>query len=188
MANVISGLAVPFNVVDGPEHFRERVSPTALDRTLAAGGRDGIIFAQVNHDYGRPIGNTKAGNVRLWKSSDGLHFEVSDLDGTAEQRDAYTNVSRRIVPGVSIGFLVKDEEFAKENGTVVRTLLDLELIEFSLVTTPWYRTTYVQAGMSPRRAEFAAQEQRRYELKRNALAARMAKWPTSGRTDVEVGV
>ena len=144
---VIAGYPVVFDswsevMLDGRGRpFRERVSPTALDKALASGGD---IVSLWNHNADYPLGRTGNGTLRLQKDDRGLHIEV-DPPTTTWGADAVTSIRRGDVSGMSFTFGVRADTWDKgADGVAERTLLDLYLREVSPVTFPAYPATAVQ--------------------------------------------
>ena len=74
----ISGYAAVFNS-DSVDFgfFREVIRPGAFERTLK---EDGDVRAFLDHDSGRIVGRTKAGNLSLREDDKGLKIELNPID------------------------------------------------------------------------------------------------------------
>jgi uncharacterized protein len=124
----------------------ETISPTAFTRTLK---EKPDVRALYNHDTNAVLGRTKSGTLRLKEDSTGLGFVV-DLPDTQVGRDVKELVRRKDVTGCSFGFVVIGESMTKRpDGSMLRTLLDVELHEISpAVTFPAYEDTSVSVRKS----------------------------------------
>lgn len=146
----LHGYAVVFDswsetLMDGRgRRFRERIAPTAFDRTLGSGTD---IRALWNHNSDYPLGRTGNGSLRIFKDGVGLRFELA-IPKTTWGADAAEAIRAGIVSGMSFGFSVPGDggdTWAKPgaDGIAERTLLDADLFEFSPVTFPAYPATRV---------------------------------------------
>lgn len=157
----ISGYAVVFGPLsEDLGGFRERVAPTALDRTLKS-GRD--VRALFNHDLGQVLGRMANNTLRLRADSKGLAVEI-DLPETTWAQDLRTSMKRGDINQMSFGFYVTDKdgeewEGLSGDGPIVRTLKDIELIEVSVVSIPAYPDT-TAAARSLANCEYALRRAR----------------------------
>jgi HK97 family phage prohead protease len=141
------GYAAKFNdeaTISDPwwgDTFSEVIKPGAFARTLR---ENQDIRALYNHDTNVVLGRTKSGTLKLTEDATGLHFVV-DLADTTAARDIKTMIARGDIDGCSFGFMVMEDEVLKRaDGTILRTLIDLELIEISpAVAFPAYASTEV---------------------------------------------
>jgi HK97 family phage prohead protease len=150
--------------------FIERVAPGAFDAAL-----DADIRALVDHDWGRVIGRTKSGTLRLSVDATGLRAEI-DVPDTADGRDLLVLVERGDISGMSFGFRVTKQEWDESGDVPVRTILGAELFEVSAVAMPAYEDTTLAKrsfdelrGEAERRAANAAAAARRVAHKRAAM-------------------
>ncbi len=149
--NPDSGLVTGYPVVFGPlsegaRRLRERVAPTALDRTLKS-GRD--VRAFFNHESSMVLGRQSNGTLRMRPDSQGLAVEI-DLPETQWAQDLRTSMKRGDINQMSFGFYVasrdgEEWEGLDGSGPIVRTLKDIELIEVSVVSIPAYPDTTAAA-------------------------------------------
>lgn len=117
--------------------FRERIQPGAFRKSLA----NGDIRAFWNHqDDELPLGRTSSGTLRLNDGEDGLDFEI-DLPDTTRGRDLAVSMARNDVRGMSFGFISSRDNWS-EGGTI-RTLIEADLIELSVVNDPAYSSATV---------------------------------------------
>lgn len=125
---VISGYASVFGEVDAQ---REVVAPGAFARSLSAQRKSGRLPAMLwMHDARQPIG--------LW---DDMHEDARGLAvkgrlalRTAAGAQAEELLRMGAITGLSIGY--RTVEARTDAKTRIRTLLDVELFEVSLVTFP----------------------------------------------------
>lgn len=120
--------------------FRERIHPDAFARTLDDASAD--VRALVNHDSSLVLGRRSAGTLRLGTDRTGLSVEITPPD-TTYARDLRALIERGDVNQMSFGFIVRSDEWTIEEKTRVRTVMDVELIEVSVVTIPAYPDTTV---------------------------------------------
>lgn len=123
--------------------FTEVLAPGAFKRTLADPNSD--VCALYGHDMSQGLlGRTTSGTLRLRSTDEGLSF-ACDLPDTTLGRDTAESISRGDVTGMSFGFMVRDDDWAQaKDGTTVRTVKDLDLMEISAVPFPAYPATSVQ--------------------------------------------
>lgn len=123
--------------------FYEILAPGAFTRTLAEKPLD--VCCLYGHDMRQGLlGRTTSGTLRLRSTADGLAFDC-DLPNTTLGNDTAESISRGDVSGVSFGFMVRDDDWVvAPDGTTVRTVKDLDLMEISAVPYPAYPATSVQ--------------------------------------------
>jgi HK97 family phage prohead protease len=126
--------------------FREQISSGAFKRTLAAKPNVVCLF---NHDPNQILGRTKSGTLEVSTDARGLKFRCQlDKDSQAH-RDLHSAVKRGDIDECSFAFTVPAGGDAWTDGTdpetnskiAVRTLLDVDLIDCSVVTYPAYNET-----------------------------------------------
>lgn len=122
--------------------FRERIQRGAFARTLR---EQADVRALVEHDPARILGRTKAGTLQLWEDATGLGFEV-DPPETQLARDTVTSIARGDLSQASFAFRVVPggERWSEDaQGRPIRTLLDVDLFDCSVVAYPAYVQTEV---------------------------------------------
>lgn len=115
----------------------EQVDPGAFDRTLR---EHPDILALLNHSSLYPLARTtaltEAGKLTITIDATGPVAEFRPTD-TQYGRDLIANVDAGVVRAMSFGFDIKAEKFEKrDDGSVLYTLLDVDLWECSPVTFP----------------------------------------------------
>lgn len=139
----LDGYASVFNQESGDDtgaDFREIVAPTAFTRSLAEKRNVRALF---NHNPDRVLGTVASKTLALSTDNRGLHFRVK-LD---RQNPDHVSVFRMVKTGrvseCSFGFVCKKDSWADvrgADGTLYqqRTLHDVDLLDVSAVTYPFY--------------------------------------------------
>jgi len=123
--------------------FRERILPTAVDRTL----REALdVRAYFDHQTSKVLGRVRAGTLRLTKEAHGLRMD-NDPD-TSQQwiRDLMKSIKRGDITGMSFRFrdLTPQElRWNFEDDEVIREVHDMIVGEVSIVSEPAYPSTEV---------------------------------------------
>lgn len=141
--SLISGYASVFNR-DSVEMygFVERIAPGAFTRTLKEAND---VKALWNHDSNYPLGSTRAGTLKLEEDKTGLAFEL-DPPNNNWGNDVRESIRRGDTSGVSFGFYIRKQEWDDTDpDNVIRTILDVDLIEISPTPFPAYPDTSVEA-------------------------------------------
>lgn len=138
----IVGHAVVFDVRSADlGGFIEIVRPQAVDRALAPGADIRALYA---HDPAAVLGRTPK-TLQVSKDTRGLAFDLDPAPTTAG-KDALELVRRGDVTGASFGFRTLKDWWHVEGDTVVRELLDLDIVEISLTAFPSYQQTDVSVA------------------------------------------
>jgi HK97 family phage prohead protease len=135
--------------------FREVVRKGAFAKAIADGAD---VRALWNHNDDVVLGRTKSGTLKLEEDDTGLRYEV-ELPDTQAARDAITTIKRGDVSGSSFGFLVPKGGAAwsvDSNGSELRELLQVQLLDVSPVAYPAYDDTTVAARSLERFREESA--------------------------------
>lgn len=137
-----TGYAAKFNdrTYIGPpkQGFYEAVAPGAFARSL----KERDVPLLFNHGADNLLGRTSSGTLRLKDDGIGLLTDA-DLPDTSLGRDVSTLVQRRDIAGMSFAFLPAQDRWETLPGghAQLRTLLDVDLYDVSVVTNPAYPTT-----------------------------------------------
>lgn len=131
----IVGYAAVFDVMsEGLPGFQEVIAPGAFGKSLAAGAD---VRALVDHDPGRILGRNTAGTLDVREDDKGLAVEIDPPDTTAG-RDIVTSIERGDVTGMSFAFRTIEDKWETKEGGDVRTLIEVELHDVSVVAFPAY--------------------------------------------------
>lgn len=141
----ITGYAAVFNSASRDlGGFTEIIKPGAFSRSLKSGAD---VRALAYHDPNRLLGRTTSGTLRVAEDDRGLRIEVDPPD-TSYARDLAALVERRDVAGMSFAFKrIKSgspqERWYRQDGKIVRELLDIDLLEVTVTGSPAYPATEV---------------------------------------------
>jgi len=119
--------------------FVESIRPGAFAKSLD-GGAD--VRALVGHDPMHVIGRNTAGTLNIFEDSYGLKVEIDPPDTTAG-RDIVESIRRGDIDSMSFGFIAQNDTWTVEDGVDLRELIDVELLEISVVAWPAYQDTSV---------------------------------------------
>ena len=119
------------------EGFDEIVAPNAFSKSLSE-NRD--VRSLRDHDWAKVLGRTKSGTLRLFEDERGLKFEV-DIPNTSYANDLVESMERGDINQCSFGFFITKEELDWDSDPVVRTILEVDLWEVSIVSIPAYDDT-----------------------------------------------
>ena len=171
------GYAALWNRLSVPlGNFREKINPGAFAKTLSevrAGNHQ--VLAYLEHDHRLLLGRTGV-NLELLEDDKGLRFELT-LPATSVANDAAELVRRRVLSGMSFGFTNVSDSWGRGNGDPVRTLREVLLLEVSVVGSPAYPATGVQASRS-KLDDLAWQTVHLRALSNRASKTEMASWTT----------
>ena len=129
------------------EDLEETIMPGAFSRALA----NSDIRCLFDHDWGKVLGRTKSGTLRLSEDERGLKFEV-DLPNTSVAKDLAESMARGDINQCSFGFVPTNESWDWDSTPVKRTINEVELYEVSIVSLPAYDDT--EASLSRSKKEF----------------------------------
>lgn len=146
------------------EYFVERITKGAFSKALR-----GDVLALVNHDWGRVIGRTTSGTLRLAEDDRGLKVEV-DVPNTTDGNDVWELIERKDIDGMSFGFRATKQEWDDTGELPKRTVIEAELYEVTATPIPAYPDTSIgKRDLEAARAE--AQQARPDERKKENAAA-----------------
>lgn len=125
-------------VFDAPAHG-EVVRRSAFDRSLAEGAVVELLFDHA----GIPLASTRGGTMSLSVDDTGLVVDVPSLDveGSSYAASVVSALRRRDLQKMSFAFFTREDNYDPE--TMTRELTDVELVDVSVVTRPWYDATTV---------------------------------------------
>lgn len=138
----LQGYAAVFNSLsDDLGGWRETIVPGAFSRSLKS---NPDVLALSEHDTKKGIlGRTKSNTLSLLEDNIGLRF-VCELPNTTLGNDIAESVSRGDLDGCSFGFIAQDTCWDKTDNGVVRSLLDVDLLDVTVTASPAYPATSVQ--------------------------------------------
>jgi uncharacterized protein len=142
----LSGL-VPYNSLSCDlGGWKELISPGAFAGALDA---NADVLCLRDHDASLLLGRTKSKTLLLNDSPDGLRFSCK-LPKTSQASDLAESVTRGDLDANSFGFIcLEDKWVADETGSVIRTLLSVELLEVSPCSFPAYPSSAVSVRSLP---------------------------------------
>lgn len=125
-----------------PDAYGEVVAPGAFSKTLAQAEKDGVMpFMLWQHDPWQPIGVWE----KMEEDKKGLKVSGRLLLDINQGREAHILLREKAIRGLSIGYREKKVEEADVEKKKPRTLVELDLIEVSVVTRPANRRATVTA-------------------------------------------
>jgi len=138
---VLVGHAAVFDKLSVPLWgFREKVAKGAFGKSI---GRGDDVKALIDHDSSLILGRSKARTLKLKEDDEGLAVEIFPPD-TQVGRDAVTSVERGDLDQMSFGFrTVKDQWDRSDADHPIRTLIEVDLFDVSIVAFPAYPDTDV---------------------------------------------
>lgn len=137
----LTGYAAVFNSEAVLGDFSEVIRQGAFAKSLATGSN---IRALYQHQGDALLGTTRGGTLQLREDARGLAFELA-LPDTSHGKDLAILVGRGDVAGCSFGFRVAPggDRWEQRGATLVRELIDVELVEITLTSDPAYQDTTV---------------------------------------------
>jgi hypothetical protein len=120
--------------------WREQIAPGAFSGAIA---EPDDVRALFNHDEDYVLGRNLSGTLKLSEDGTGLFMEVDPPDATWA-RDLIVSIQRGDISGQSFSFRCENDTWEKmPDGTILRTLLEVELFDVGPVTYPAYRAATV---------------------------------------------
>jgi len=150
--------------------FKEEIRSGAFKRSL---GEKADVVALFNHDNSAILGRTPK-TLSLSEDATGLRFELQ-LSDTSLGRDTAANVSAGNLKGMSFAFHAKQDEWRKEDGKDVRTLVDVDLVDISIATRSAYSDTSVAVRSLELHAKAEAEAEAEAEVGIEAEAQKVAE-------------
>lgn len=181
---VLTGYALKFDRPSSPltgkggATFVETIAPAALSRLRE---RRDVKFA-VNHDLSKVYGSTKAGTLTLDVDAVGLRFLLRPPDSPSGH-DLVESVRRGDLDGMSFGFVVRADDWQRDQRPPVRRLTDVDLFEISAVPFAAYQDAGIvveQRALDMARSIVAADERQTRQLEIRVLEQRMAAFAAAG--------
>jgi HK97 family phage prohead protease len=165
-----SGYAAVFNQIADVGWFKEVIRPGAFSRAITE--KQDVRCLQ-NHDPNVVLGRTKSGTLALKEDDEGLNFDC-DFPQTQAAKDLHASMQRGDVDQCSFGFVVRKQQWIEEklddgSYTETREILDVDLLDVSVVTYPAYDGTSCEArslwpnGLPDEVAEHRAKKTKRVD-------------------------
>jgi uncharacterized protein len=143
----LSGYAIVFGVRSvNLGGFVEVVDRKAVSTSL----RTQDILCLNNHNSSQPLARTSAGTLKLSTDSTGVAFACSLDTRSSYANDLAISVERGDTRGCSFGFQTNKDTWTNEQGTLLRTLNDIEVLEISVCSSPAYPQTAVSVRSIPK--------------------------------------
>lgn len=162
--------------------FREKIQAGAFTNSLNSNRN---IKALWNHNPDYPLGGTRNSTLTLEQDKKGLGFELV-LPETTWGKDALESIKRGDTDGVSIGFrVIKDAWDESDPKNIVRTLVDVDLIEISPTPFPAYPQTNVGVRSHKEIFESHMAERNQGEPPASEIDPKDARTEPDGRKDQE---
>ena len=120
-----------------PWGFRETWAPGCFTKTL----NESDVVALCDHDMAKPLSRQSAGTLALTQDDTGLAVD-SDIPETTYGQDLLINLENKNVAGMSVGFrVIKDAWELLEDGSELRTIMEVQLVEVSTTAFPAFTDT-----------------------------------------------
>ena len=137
--NTVGGYAAVFDTITDLGTIYERIDQNAFD-----GADMSDVRLLINHD-GIPLARTASGTLGLLVDRRGLRY-VAALDDTEQARQIVSAARRGDVTQSSFAFTIKEQEFSKHEGRILRTIKKIgTVLDVSPVTYPAYAETEFSA-------------------------------------------
>jgi HK97 family phage prohead protease len=146
--------------------FIEYVRPGAFDRSLKS---NPDVRALIDHDPSLILGRTLSGTLILESDTTGLKVTI-DPPPTSYASDLLTVMQRGDVSQMSFAFTSAVDDWKLVDGQRTRDLIDLDLVDVSVVTYPAYPDTSVAV-----RALVGMQSEKDLKKLQEELAANRAR-------------
>ena len=119
--------------------FKEKIKRGAFTNSI----KRNDIKLLFNHDANYVLGRNKSGTLKLEEDEYGLKIEAIPPN-TSFAKDLINLLERGDIDQMSFGFMVNKEEWdTTDKELPIRTLLDVELFDTSIVVYPAYKQTSV---------------------------------------------
>lgn len=132
--STLYGCAAPYETLSSEMWgFQEKIARGAFDQSLA----ENDILALYAHEDEMVLGRTGSGTLKLRSTDVGLEYEIS-LPNTTYANDLKELVRRGDVSQCSFGFICRQDQWDYKSTPQIRTLLNVDLKEISIVANPAY--------------------------------------------------
>jgi len=139
-SNILIGYASVFGIeAEIGGYFREKIQKGAFSRAI---NESQDVRALVDHEPSKILGRTKAKTLSLREDEKGLAVEIQ-LPDTTLAKDIRESIKRGDISQMSIGFIVRQEEWDYKQEVPLRTISDVDLFDVSVVTYPAFEDTEI---------------------------------------------
>jgi HK97 family phage prohead protease len=147
-SRTLSGYAAVFNALSVDFYgWRETIAPGAFTRSLMA---DPDVVCLRDHDNAILLGRTASKTLKLEQDAVGLRFECV-LPDTTQAADLCVLIDRGDINGCSFAFSCNLDDWKTiDDGTAIRTVIEADLYDVSVVTQPAYPDTSVSLRSAPK--------------------------------------
>ena len=147
---VVTGYAAIF---DSPTLLWDDLEESIARGAFANALKSSDVRCLFDHDWGKVLGRTKSGTLKLEEDARGLRFEV-ELPKTTVADDLIESMARGDINQCSFGFWPTKETWDYNVTPVRRTVEDVELYEVSIVSLPAYEDTEASLSRSKMKQGF----------------------------------
>ncbi|URZ06774.1 HK97 family phage prohead protease [Clostridium felsineum] len=139
--------------------YNEQIDAHAFDNTLADGHNIMLLYA---HDWSKPMACTGNGSLALNADDMGLHFIATVDTSISYIADTVALIKSGITAGCSFGFYIlnDNESYDASTDTYTDTILEIQLLEGSVLCNPQYTDTTVSARGKERIEELHKEKER----------------------------
>lgn len=132
--STLYGCAAPYETLSSEMWgFREKIARGAFDQSLA----ENDILALYAHEDEMVLGRTSSGTCKLRSTDVGLEYVIR-LPDTTYANDLKALVKRGDISQCSFGFICREDQWDYKATPQIRTLLNVDLKEISIVANPAY--------------------------------------------------
>ena len=146
-SRTITGYAAVFNAPSLDfGGWTEVIAPGAFTKSLLT---DPDVMLLRDHDNAILLGRTTSKTLTLNEDAHGLKFSC-ELPATTQANDLAVLIDRGDISGCSFGFICNLDNWANDGkGNTVRTVLDADLFDVSIVAQPAYPDTSLSLRSAP---------------------------------------
>lgn len=139
--------------------YNEVIDTHAFDNTIQDGHNIMLLYS---HDWTKPMACTNNGSLALNADDIGLHFIAKVDTSISYINDTVALIKAGITTGCSFGFYIlnDNETFDASTSTYTDTILEIQMLEGSILCNPQYTDTVVSARGKDRVEELQKQKER----------------------------
>jgi HK97 family phage prohead protease len=149
----IQGYAAVFNALSvDMGGWQEMIAPGAFSRCLMT---NPDVVCLRDHDNSILLGRTSSKTLSVEQDNVGLRFDCS-LPNTTQASDLVALIERGDLSGCSFSFIAKKDDWKTDaTGKTVRTVIDADLFDVSVVSEPAYPDTTLSLRNAPKEVRSA---------------------------------